>query len=113
MLLCRFVFEPRPNTDLDELEDRITIFLGSLQKNGQLWGDQVVGRVAGAIQAWVQVPRTDSLEAGHWNEWVTRDHARVAELCIERPSWNVVDDRGGDDAAESWDAGPEIGRAHV
>ncbi|MFT7622097.1 MAG: putative nucleic acid-binding Zn ribbon protein [Myxococcota bacterium] len=104
MLLAEYSFHPREAVALEALEDEVQGLLASLQKNGQIWGEAVIGHVSGAIQVCLQVPARDALARRHYSEWVRRDLDRVLALCSREPTWSVVDDRPDLLSGATWEA---------
>lgn len=105
MLLCEYIFTPKQSGNIEDLADEVQFFMGSLIRNGQVWGPEVTGRLAGRLHVWLNVPRPDALAESHWTEWVRDAHARVVALCGEKPSWRVVDDRANGPVTETWQVG--------
>lgn len=102
MLMCEYDFEPRNADALEELADQVVCFLGSLERNGQTWGTEVIGHVDGAVRAVLTVPRADALSDQHKSERVRRAEKGVSALCARPPAWRVVDDRAAVPGSERW-----------
>jgi predicted nucleic acid-binding Zn ribbon protein len=105
MLLCEYSFKPREDVDIEVLEDEVQGLLGSLSKNGQIWGDEAIGHEDGTVKVWLNVPRPDALSEKHRTEWVCQTFERVRALCETEPEWRIADDRASRTRGETWQAG--------
>jgi len=102
MLICEYTFAPKEPSTLNALEDEVVGLLGSLEKNGQIWGSEVFGHVEGSLRVVFTVPRSDALSDRYKSEWVLRAEKRVRPLCDREPTWHVIDDRANEQIVERW-----------
>ena len=102
MLLCEYTFAPGQESDRSSLRDEVEGLLGALRNNGQIWGEEVLGLVDGALKVWLNVPRADALSEEHSNDSVREALHEVEALCATNPTWNVVDDRADLARKETW-----------
>jgi predicted nucleic acid-binding Zn ribbon protein len=105
MLLCEYTFSPRNSVELNALEDEVRGLLDSLSKNGQIWGEEVIGHQDGSVKVWLNVPRPDALSDEHRTDWGRQAYDRVAALCETGPAWRIADDRADTACEETWQAG--------
>jgi predicted nucleic acid-binding Zn ribbon protein len=104
MLFTEFTFEPKTETNKEELWDAVILLYAALKKNGQVWGDPVMGWVGGGIRLACATPRRDSPDPEHHSGWVDSAFARLTQLCAAPPLGTVLDDRCGEVSGSLKDA---------
>lgn len=69
------------------LEDAALSLLGTLSKNGQIWGEPLTAWVDGGLHLLAKTPCEDSLDSRYHSSWVEEDVRRLREHCMGSLSW--------------------------
>lgn len=102
-VLAEYVFEPA-DQQREAVAAAVDALIGALVLNGQVWGEPVVGWVAGCRYVVCRLPRPDALADTHASSRVRQELARATEHCASTPRWRLLADQDLAGAERGWQA---------
>ena len=92
MLYCLIKFKSRVKSDKDAFEDSIDDYLGSLLRNGQIYGDYFLTWMGGVLCAHVFLARPDSLDKRYTSKWGLEKLDKIESQYKVKIDWKIMDD---------------------
>lgn len=92
MLLASVTFIPHTDHEEAELVTVAEEHLGTLLKNGQIYGEYVTGWCEGAYQAFVHLSHRHAADNRYLSQWGQKTLASVVRQFGDEPVWEMLDD---------------------
>jgi predicted nucleic acid-binding Zn ribbon protein len=92
----------------EKLVDSVYSLLGSLLKNGQIYGREIMVWQDGALHLYCDVPRPDSLSVEHFSEWGKGDYEKLLLMLTAPPTYRILDDGPIPKRFPTWQSAPSL-----